>query len=98
MKNKGTNMCHTKSETAPWIGIDYGSTVTIRMVKIYNCGDRNNNCGDRTKNVAVRISDELPTSSEKMFSGGTLLGRFDGPAANGQMIRISGRKDQSLLI
>ena len=89
-KNKGTNMCHTKSETAPWIGIDYGSTVTIRMVKIYNCGDRNNNCGDRTKNVAVRISDELPNSSEKMFSGGTLLGRFDGPATNGQMIRISG--------
>ena len=91
------DICHTKKETAPWIGIDYGATVTIHMVKIYNRQDCSG-CTQRTKNVHVHISDELPTSSEKMFSGGTFLGRFYGPATTGQIIRISGRKYQSLLI
>ena len=90
-KNKGTNMCHTKSETAPWIGIDYGTTVNVQEVIILGyC------CGEQTQDVHVRISDDLPTSSEKMFSSGTLLGRYKGYAY--ETIRISGRKDQSLLI
>ena len=86
------NMCHTKGqshETRPWLAIDYGTSVTVERVKIFN---RDDCCGDRTRNVEVRISNELPTSSSQMFSGGSLLGTFPGPAINGQNFEISGEK------
>merc|ERR1712179_19973 len=80
------NFCLTKSESAPWIGIDYGATVNVQEVIIYRCGG---GCGERIIDVTVRISDELPTSSKRMFSGGTLLGRFRGRSH--ETIRISGK-------
>ena len=85
------NMCHTKGqshETRPWLAIDYDS-VTVERVKIFN---RDDCCGDRTRNVEVRVSNELPTSISQMFSGGSLLGTFPGPATNGQNFEISGEK------
>ena len=82
-------ICHTNGEPAPWIAIDYGTTVIVERVEIFN---RRYCCGERTQNVDVRISDELPTSGGQMFSGGTLLGRFPGPATDGQEITISGVK------
>ena len=81
-------MCHTKKDLTPWISIDYGTIVIVERVEIFN---RRDCCGDRTRNVDVRISDELPTSGDQMFSGGTLLGRFAGPGINGQHIIISGQ-------
>ena len=81
-------LCHTKWEPAPWIGIDYGTTVTVQTVEIFN---RRDCCAERTRNVDVFISDELPTSSNQTFSGNTLLGHFDGPATNGQLITIQGK-------
>jgi len=86
------HMCHTKDERAPWIAIDYGKTVAVQRVEIFN---RVNCCGDRTKNVDVRISDELPSSGNQMFSGGTLFGHFPGPAAEGEHIVISGQREVS---
>ena len=86
--SSGLPMCHTKKETAPWIAIDYGTSVTVQRVEIFN---RVGCCGQRTRNVDVRISDELPTSGRQMFSGGSLLGHFSGPASNGQHIIISGQ-------
>merc|ERR1712179_715632 len=80
------NFCLAKSESAPWIGIDYGATVNVQEVIIYRCGG---GCGERIIDVTVRISDELPTSSKRMFSGGTLLGRFRGRSH--ETIRISGK-------
>ena len=83
------NMCHTQEpgERSPWLAIDYGSSVTVRRVEIFN---REDCCGDRTKNVDVHVSNELPTSANQMFSGGSLLGHFAGPASNGEHIIISG--------
>ena len=83
-----TGLCHTNGDGAPWIAIDYGTSVTVERVEIFNRGKS----GQITRNVEVRISDKLPTSGSQMFSGGTLLGRFAGPASNGQHITISGQK------
>ena len=74
----------------PWIAIDYGASVTVGRVEIFNRGPEC--CGSYTRNVDVRISEELPTSSSQMFSGGTLLGQFAGPGTGGQHIVISGEK------
>ena len=80
-------MCHTEVEPAPWLAIDYGTSVTVRRVEIFN----RDGFGDRTRNVDVRISNELPSTGALMFSGGSLLGHFTGPAADGQKITISGQ-------
>ena len=82
------NMCHTEDEGLPWLAIDFGTTVTVKRVEIFN---RDDCCGDRTKNVDVRVANELPTSSSQMFSRGSLLGHFAGPATNGQHIIVSGQ-------
>ena len=82
-------MCHSGgSEQSPWLAIDYGISVQVERVEIFNREDEPN--GERTKNVEVRISYELPTPASQMFSGGSLLGQFAGPATNGQHIIISG--------
>ena len=81
------NMCHSEGEHTPWLAIDYGTSVLVKRVEIFN---REDCCGERTKNVEVRISNELPTSASQMFTGGSFLGRFAGPATNGQHIIISG--------
>ena len=85
---KSGQVCASHEENAPWLAIDYGSEFFIERVEIFN----RNGAGGRTRNVNVRISDELPTSGSKMFSGGSLLGHFDGPATNGQHIVISGEE------
>merc|ERR1712223_523442 len=82
------NMCHTQNEPSPWLAIDYGTTVTINKVEIFN---REDGGGDRAKNVDVRVSNELPTSANEMFSGGSLLGHFAGPGTDGQHIIITGQ-------
>ena len=83
-------MCHTSNggEATPWISIDYGTRVIVERVELFN---RKGCCWDRTRNVDVRISDELPTSADQMFSGGSLLGHFAGPGFDGQHIIISGQ-------
>ena len=86
--DKGT-LCHTGAEATPWIAVDYGTRVIVERVEIFN---RISCCGDRTRNVDIRISNELPTSGSQMFSGGTLLGHFAGPATDGQHIIVSGQK------
>ena len=82
------SICHTKNDASPWLAIDYGTSVTIQRVEIFN---RHDYGWWRTRNVDVRISDELPTSGSQMFSGGTLFGHFAGPGTNGQHIIISGQ-------
>ena len=77
----------SRVDGAPWIAVDYGASVTVRRVEIFNRGHN----GRHTRNVDVRISDELPTSSSQMFSGGTLFGHFAGPGTDGQHIIISGQ-------
>ena len=81
-------ICLTLAGTKPWFAIDYGTSVAVQRVDLFNRGGY----GGRTRNVEVRISNELPSSSSEMFSGGNLLGSFAGPAVDGQHIVISGEK------
>ena len=79
--------CHTDLEPAPWLAISFGEGIlaSVEMVVLFN---RDDCCGSRTRNVEVRLANEMPKSAEKMFSGGELLGTFEGPGSNGQRIRI----------
>jgi len=77
------NMCHTKGERSSWLAIDYGTPVIVQRVEIFN---RDDCCGGRTKNVEVWISNHLLKTRN-------LLGTFVGPAADGQLITISGQQD-----
>jgi len=86
-------LCHTKPELYPWLAIDFGKTVSVQRVEIFN---RLGCCGDRTQNVRVRISDELPTSRWRPFEGGAELGRFAGPGTDGQHIIIPDNPGQEI--
>ena len=91
----GWAICHSNGGNYPWIAIDYGNTVTVQRVEIFN---RRGCCGERTRNVEVRISDSLPTTDTQKFSGGTHFGHFAGPATTGQDIMIRGQTKNSHLI
>ena len=81
------NLCHSQIEAAPWLVLDFGegAKVSIERVLLYN---REDSAAARTKNVEVRLSNELPTSSSSMYSGGFLLGTFQGPAVPSQIVEI----------
>ena len=81
------NLCHSQIEAAPWLVLDFGegAKVSIERVLLYN---REDSAAARTKNVEVRLSNELPTSSSSMYSGGFLLGTFQGPAVPSEIVEI----------
>ena len=81
------NLCHTLSEPAPWIALDYGkeASVSVEKVVLFNRWDGS---WHRTKNVQIRISNELPTDGKTMFTGGEALGAFKGPSTKGQIVEI----------
>ena len=83
-----SNVCHTAGkENAPWLLLDFQSRVEVTRVDIYNRADC---CGERTKNLEVRLTDGVPTTGERMYTGGQLLGSFQGPGTDGQIISVSG--------
>ena len=90
-RGKKFSFCHTKKEPHPWLAIDYGKRVNVQRVDIFN---RRGKWGKRTEKVEVRISDQLPTSSKEKFSGGTLLGTFEGTGGNPQHIVVSGEDEK----
>lgn len=49
------------------------------------------------QNVEVRITNNLPTSKEEMFTDGHLLGNFSGPGMDGQIIQVPERSSKDLL-
>ena len=79
--------CLTNFELAPWLALDYGIEVVLGSVTLIN---RNDSYAARTKNVHVRVSSTLPVSGSEMFTGGQLLGTFEGPGTPGQRIRVGG--------
>ena len=85
-------MCHTQcSDKAPWIALEFSGTVEVARVDIYNRGaDHCDQCAARTKNLEVRLTNELPASKDQMYTGGELLGTFQGPGTKGQIIKIQG--------
>ena len=79
-------ICGTHAENAPWLAIEFQSEKDVSQVVINNRKDAD---GQRTRNLEVRLTNELPASGERMFTGGQLLGTFVGPATDGQVISIS---------
>ena len=85
------DMCHTKSERAPWLAISFGehNMISVKTVVLFNRNDYTEKpLWARTKNVEIRLANELPTSAEQMFTGGVLVGSYDGPAGRGEIIEI----------
>ena len=80
---------HTDTETAPWLALDYGSEVKVSSVVLINRVGTANNAG-RTRNVNIQVSSTPPVSSSEMFTGGQLLGTFEGPGTSGQRIEVTG--------
>ena len=84
------SLCITQKETAPWLALDYGSEVNVRsVVLIAHTGDVST-FNASTKNVNIRVSSTPPVSGSEMFTGGQLLGTFEGPATSGQRIEVTG--------
>ena len=81
-------ICLSQKEVAPWLALDFGAKVDIKNVTVYNL---KNPWAKRFQNAEVRVTDELPTSGEEMFTGGQLLGTFEGPATSGQIVQIEGQ-------
>ena len=79
------SLCHTSSEKAPWLAIDYGANVAVQEIVLYN---RYDCCHNYFKNAEIRLADELPTSGAEKFSGGELLGTFAGPGTQGERIVV----------
>ena len=82
------DVCHTKREKAPWFAIKFGNeeTVSIETMILFSRADSGFR---RTKGVKIHLANELPQSSEQLFTGGDLLGTFEGPATEaGQRIVI----------
>ena len=70
------NMCQTQSEPFPWLALDFGTPVKVTEVVLVN---RKSEGGDLAQGIEVRVADELPTSSQELFTGGNLLGIYEGP-------------------
>ena len=92
VKVTNPDMCHggirgTKGEKAPWFAIDYGEEGKVAVAKVVIV-NRKSCCGKRAKLIEVRLSDELPTSNEELFTGGTLLAKWEGPGKNHEKIEI----------
>ena len=84
---KEGGICMTQGETAPWLALDYGGEVNVSRVVLIN---RNDSWAARTKNVNIRVSSTLPVSGREMFTGGQLLGLFEGPGTEGQRVEVTG--------
>ena len=83
-------LCHTGSHPAPWLAIDFGeeAQVSVEKVVLFNRNSSKSYENHRLRNVEVRLTDELPTTANKKFSKGHLLGSFEGPATAGQEVEI----------
>jgi len=85
------DMCHggtrgTGGEKAPWFAIDYGDEGKVAVGKVVIVNRKV--AGKRAKLIKVRVSDELPTSGEELFTGGTLLAEWEGPGKDHEKIEI----------
>ena len=86
--NKTHGLCHNDcQENAPWLAVEFPDPVEVTRVDIYN---RRDEWGSRTKNLEVRLTNDLPTSGDQMFTGGKLLGTWAGPGKDGEIVKIEG--------
>jgi len=89
IKTDPGNMCHTDCDTnAPWLALEFLEPVKVTRVDIYNLGGECGHCAARARNLEVRVTNELPTSEDQMYTEGQILGTFQGPGTIGQLIRM----------
>ena len=84
---KNPDMCASKQDLVPWIALDFGEEIQVSVGKVVIV-NRIDCCHARTKNLEVRLTNELPADGKSLFTGGQLLGTFDGPGTKGQKIEI----------
>jgi hypothetical protein len=88
-QNWDSNLCCTNTENTPWLAIDFGQSVDVKSVTIYNRKEVAAKAA-RFRNAEVRVTDILPVDGSVMFTGGKLLGTFTGPGTSSQVIHIHG--------
>ena len=79
------NMCQTLPEPFPWLALDFGRSVNVTRAVLVN---RFAAGGDKAQGISVFVANNLPTSSEELFTNGSLLGVFAGPATEKQKIQV----------
>ena len=85
-KNIGDDsICRTEKELSPWIAFDFGEEVEVGSVVIFS-GQAGRT--EKIMNLDVRITFGLPEDRESKFTGGTLLGSFNGTLKKCQRILI----------
>lgn len=87
------NLCATPGDsikTYQWLALQFQEQVEVFRVDIYNRIHPKAGVPERTRNLEVRLTYELPTSADSMFTNGHLLGTFDGPGKSGQIIKVEG--------
>jgi len=82
--NSTDTVCTVAASPAPWLALDFGSRTQVNRVDLRMTKD----WGRRLWDFEVRVTDTLPTSAEKMFKNGTLLGSYLGGSAGWQLITI----------
>merc|ERR1712112_369057 len=81
-------MCHTAGkEYYPWITLVIPQSI-VRNVRITN---RQDCCGDRMKNMKIWVGKKYPSTTRSEYTGGALLGTFEGPGTNGQVVDITSK-------
>ena len=81
-----SSTCHSNADAAPWLALDLGDKASVERVVIYN---RDDSHAERFKNAKVWVADQLPDSGSQMFSGGQLLGSFEGPAKTSEVVTLT---------
>ena len=87
------NLCGTPGDNikpCQWLALQFQEQVEVFRVDIYNRIHKNAGVPERIRNLEVRLTYELPTSADSMFTEGQLLGTFAGPGRKGQIIKVEG--------
>ena len=76
----------SEEEDAPWIAMEYPDRTEVGKVELV----ADNEHAVELKNCEVRLLDNIVgVLGSAMYTGGTLLGSWEGPASNGETITIN---------
>ena len=80
-------MSISEEEDAPWVAIEFPDPVEVGKVELVAADQEQ---AVELKNCEVRLLDDIVgILGSAMYTGGTLLGSWAGPARNGETITIN---------
>ena len=80
-------MSISEEEDAPWVAIEFPDPVEVGKVELVAADQEQ---AVELKNCEVRLLDDIVgILGSAMYTGGTLLGSWAGPASNGETITIN---------